>query len=56
MNKFQLTGRMKEISGIIKEALGRATNNRTLEKNGKLEKATGKMQTSLGDVIDNLKK
>jgi len=56
MNKVQLTGMMKELSGIIKEALGRAINNRTLEKKGKLEKATGRMQTSLGDFIDNLKK
>ncbi|MCW3481083.1 CsbD family protein [Neisseriaceae bacterium JH1-16] len=56
MNKSQLIGRIKEVSGIVKKSTGRAIFNKTLETKGRLEKAAGKIQVGFGNLKDHLKK
>jgi len=43
-------GKFHEVKGKIKQKVGRATNNPTLEDEGKDEKASGKVRKKIGDV------
>jgi uncharacterized protein YjbJ (UPF0337 family) len=51
INKDQVAGRAKEVSGAGKEAVGKIVGNPKLEIKGKLEKATGAVQAGVGDVV-----
>jgi uncharacterized protein YjbJ (UPF0337 family) len=55
MNKDQVKGRVTEAKGKIKEVVGRATGNRTMETKGKLQGAVGEAQAGYGDVKQDLK-
>ena len=46
----KIQGTAKEISGKVKEATGRATNDPDLQDRGTLERTEGKMQKKVGDV------
>jgi uncharacterized protein YjbJ (UPF0337 family) len=48
--KDKAKGKFHEVKGKIKEKVGRATNNPTLEAKGKGERIGGKMKTKLGQI------
>jgi uncharacterized protein YjbJ (UPF0337 family) len=54
INKDQVEGRAREVSGTVKEAVGKAVGNPKLEIKGKVEKATGAVQAGVGDVVKNV--
>jgi len=56
MNKDQVKGRVSTTTGKIKEEVGKATNQKDLEVEGKLEKAGGKARSTFGDVKEDIKK
>ena len=54
MNKDQVNGRVEQAKGSIKEVVGKVVGNSELEAEGKLDKATGKAQATLGDGKEKL--
>jgi uncharacterized protein YjbJ (UPF0337 family) len=46
----QIKGRGRELKGNIKEKTGRATNNRSMEAEGTMERVGGKVQKKAGDI------
>ena len=54
MNKDQVKGRIKKVTGKLKEVAGKSVGNKELEAKGHGEQAEGKIQTSYGDVKDDL--
>lgn len=44
-----------EAKGRIKEAAGDLTNNKDLEREGKVDQATGKVKDAVGDAADKVK-
>ena len=48
--KDQLTGKLHEIKGAVKEIAGKATDNPQLESEGTAEKITGTVQRTIGEV------
>jgi uncharacterized protein YjbJ (UPF0337 family) len=56
INKDQVEGRANEAQGKVKEVIGKAVGNPTLEVKGKLQKNLGKVQSTVGDVKEDLKK
>jgi len=56
MNKDQVKGRVSTATGKIKEKVGKATNQKDLEVEGKLEKAGGKARSTFGDIKEDVKK
>lgn len=56
MNKDQVKGRLKEAKGEIKKDAGKLVGNKSLEAEGVIDKATGKVQSALGDGKNAIKK
>ena len=56
MNKDQTKGHFKEMKGTAKEVAGKVVGNRELEQEGKLQNASGKIQTAYGDMKREFKK
>jgi uncharacterized protein YjbJ (UPF0337 family) len=56
MNKDQIKGRTNTATGKIKEAVGKATDDKDLEAKGKAEKAGGKIRSTFGDVKSDIKR
>ena len=56
MNEDQVQGRIEEAKGEVKKFAGKASGNRELAKEGKLQKAHGKAQAKFGDVMDEISK
>lgn len=50
MNEDQVKGRFKETKGDVKKGIGKAVGNDDLEAEGRVDKATGKVQSEYGDV------
>jgi uncharacterized protein YjbJ (UPF0337 family) len=48
--KDQAQGKMHEVKGKVKEAVGRATNNPNLVEEGQDENIAGKVQKKVGQV------
>jgi uncharacterized protein YjbJ (UPF0337 family) len=48
--KDQAEGKLHEVKGKVKEAVGRATNNPNLQDDGTDEKVAGKVQKKIGQV------
>jgi uncharacterized protein YjbJ (UPF0337 family) len=44
-----------EIKGRVKEAAGDLTDDRDLEREGKVDRAAGKAKDKVGDVVDAVK-
>ena len=44
-----------DIKGRVKEAAGDLTNDKDLEREGKLDQAAGKVKEKAGDVVDAVK-
>jgi uncharacterized protein YjbJ (UPF0337 family) len=55
MNKQQITGRTNQVKGSIKKAAGKAVGNEKLEREGKAQQVSGKVQTAIGDLKHDLK-
>ncbi|MFD1710447.1 CsbD family protein [Ottowia sp. GY511] len=56
MNKHQVTGRVEEAKGAVKEAAGKLVGNKELEAKGMLEKNAGKAEAKAGDIANKVEK
>ncbi|KAF0233923.1 MAG: hypothetical protein FD177_1335 [Desulfovibrionaceae bacterium] len=56
MDKDQVKGRTKEMSGKVKEVTGKIVGDKELEAKGNVEKNVGKIQAAYGDVKNAVKK
>lgn len=56
INKDQVQGRVDEAKGAIKEVAGKIVGNPLLEVKGNLQKNLGKVQATVGDVREDMKK
>lgn len=52
VDKDRVDGAGKQIKGNVKEAAGKVTGNDRLEKEGKVDKAAGKVQGKVGETKD----
>jgi uncharacterized protein YjbJ (UPF0337 family) len=55
INKDQVTGRVEEAKGAMKEATGKLVGDETLEAKGNIQKNLGKVQEKVGDIKQNVK-
>jgi len=56
MNRDQIKGRMKDVGGKIQEKAGKATGNRSQQAKGLLNQGVGKVQKTVGDAANEIKK
>jgi len=56
MNKDQVKGRVKEVEGRAKKDVGKITGNERLQRQGKIDEASGKIQGAYGDIKDAVEK
>ena len=56
MNKDQVKGRIKKVKGNVKKVAGKVAGNKDLEREGKIDNASGKVQTKYGDLKKDIKK
>lgn len=56
MDKEHLKATAKKVEGSIKEALGKATDNKSLETKGKLDKLEGEARKKAGDAKDAVRR
>ncbi len=54
MNKDQVNGRVESAKGSVKEAAGKLVGNERLTTEGQAEKAAGKVQSTVGDVKNDV--
>ena len=55
MDKDRVEGSMKNVKGSLKEGVGKAIGDTKLETEGKMDKAAGKIQNSVGGMKDTLR-
>jgi uncharacterized protein YjbJ (UPF0337 family) len=55
MNKNQVTGRVEEAKGAVKEAAGKLVNNDKLQAEGAVQKNAGKVEKNLADAHEKVK-
>lgn len=56
MDKDRIKGTVKKAEGAIKEELGKASGDKSLEVEGKVKKAEGSIQKTYGKAKDALRK
>ena len=56
MNKDQISGRVEEAKGKLKEAAGKVTGSGKLQAEGMVDQAAGKMQKTYGDAKNQVEK
>jgi len=56
MNKDQVKGSAEQAKGKIQEVAGKTVGNPNLETKGDLNQVAGKVQKSVGDAKDQIKK
>ncbi len=56
MDKNRTEGTKHEIKGVVKEAIGKVTGNKTREATGNIEKNIGKVQNAIGKSADEIRK
>ncbi|WP_114945792.1 CsbD family protein [Microvirga calopogonii] len=56
MDNDRAEGSMKTVKGRIKEGLGKALGDSKMEAEGKMDKAEGKIQNTVGGIKDSLRK
>jgi uncharacterized protein YjbJ (UPF0337 family) len=49
-SKDEVTGKIHEVKGAVKAKVGKLTNNRDLEAEGKVETVAGRAQKKIGQV------
>jgi len=52
MHKDEIKGMGKQAKGAVKDAVGGLTGNTKMQAEGKLDKATGKVQQKVGEAKD----
>ena len=55
MNKNTVEGKLEQVKGSVKEALGKVTGNDRLEAEGATEKVAGKAREGVGKAQDAAK-
>jgi uncharacterized protein YjbJ (UPF0337 family) len=55
MDNDRVEGSMKNIKGSVKEGVGKAIGDTKLETEGKMDKASGKIQNTVGGIKDSLR-
>ncbi|MDA3933699.1 MAG: CsbD family protein [Gammaproteobacteria bacterium] len=50
MNKNQISGRIDEVKGKSKQAVGKIVGNKKLEREGRIEKISGQVEKNIGDI------
>lgn len=55
MDKDRIKGTVKQVEGSVKEALGQASGDTSLEIEGKVDKAEGTLQKAFGKAKDALR-
>ncbi len=53
MDHDRKEGAKKEVSGSVKEGIGKMTGNKRTEAEGKVEKTEGKVQGKVGEMKDH---
>lgn len=56
MDHDRSEGSMKNIKGRVKEGLGKAVGDSKMETEGKMDKAEGRVQNTVGGIKDSLRK
>jgi uncharacterized protein YjbJ (UPF0337 family) len=56
VDKEHVKSAADKASGAIKEGIGKATGDKSMEAKGKMDKAKGEAREALGDAKDALKK
>lgn len=56
MHKDEVKGAGNKAKGAIKEAVGKATNNKKVQAEGKADKAKGTIQQKVGQLKDAARK
>ena len=56
MDKEHVKGAADKASGAIKEGVGKAVGDKSLEAKGKIDKAKGEARETLGDAKDAIRK
>ncbi|AOK31258.1 general stress protein CsbD [Burkholderia singularis] len=56
MDKNRIEGKLKQVKGSVKEALGKVTGDRQTEAEGLAEKTAGKLQEKAGEAADAVRK
>ena len=54
MNKDQVNSRAETVKGNVKEAAGKLVGNERLTAEGQAEQAAGKVQSTVGDVKNDV--
>lgn len=55
MDDDRIEGGMKKVKGSMKEGIGKAVGDTKLETEGKMDKAEGKIQNTIGGIKDSLR-
>jgi uncharacterized protein YjbJ (UPF0337 family) len=55
MNKEQISGKVDELKGRVKEKVGEATNNPDTQAEGLVDQGKGKIKQTYGDVKEEVK-
>jgi uncharacterized protein YjbJ (UPF0337 family) len=55
MDKNRVKGAAKQVSGTVKESLGKISGDPSLELEGKIEKTEGTIKKTVGQVKDAVK-
>jgi uncharacterized protein YjbJ (UPF0337 family) len=55
MNKNQVKGRVRIVTGKLREAAGKLVGNERLEARGKIQRALGYTQANFGDLTQHVK-
>ncbi|QNP47665.1 CsbD family protein [Diaphorobacter aerolatus] len=56
MKKEQVTGRLEEAKGAVKEVVGKAVGNTKMQVEGNVEKNAGKAEAAAGDLANKVEK
>ncbi|HSO47677.1 MAG TPA: CsbD family protein [Rhizobiaceae bacterium] len=55
MNEDRIKGKAKDVVGSARKAVGKATNDKKLERAGKADQVEGKVQNSMGKAKDAIR-
>jgi len=55
MDMNRIKGKTKDVTGTAKEAFGKATGDRKMERSGKADQVEGKIQEGMGKARDALR-
>ncbi len=55
MDEDRTKGKAKDVGGTMKEAAGKALNDKDMERSGKADQAEGKLQKGVGEAKDTLR-